>query len=134
MAERLARNELDEQIIEIELEPEEAGSSVFEFVAGMSTEDLATASTNSLAPCQRAPPQPPGARQRGAPPLTQEEANKLIDFETVVEQATQRVEQSGVVFLDEMDKIVGSKVDSGPDVSGEGVQRDLLPSSKAPRS
>jgi ATP-dependent HslUV protease ATP-binding subunit HslU len=59
--------------------------------------------------------------------LTQEEANKLIDFEQVVEDATQRVEQSGVIFLDEIDKIVGSKVDTGPDVSGEGVQRDLLP-------
>jgi ATP-dependent HslUV protease ATP-binding subunit HslU len=59
--------------------------------------------------------------------LTQEEANKLVDFEQVVEQATQRVEESGVIFLDEIDKIVGSKVDMGPDVSGEGVQRDLLP-------
>ena len=59
--------------------------------------------------------------------LTQEEANKLIDFDEVIEQSTQRVEQAGVIFLDEIDKIVGSKVDAGPDVSGEGVQRDLLP-------
>ncbi len=59
--------------------------------------------------------------------LAQEEANKLIDPDAVVEQATQRAEQTGIVFLDEIDKIVGSKVDTGPDVSGEGVQRDLLP-------
>jgi ATP-dependent HslUV protease ATP-binding subunit HslU len=59
--------------------------------------------------------------------LTQEEANKLIDFDQVVEEATKRVEQSGVVFLDELDKVAGAKVEVGPDVSGQGVQRDLLP-------
>ena len=58
----------------------------------------------------------------------EEEANKLIDFDQVLEQATNRVEQLGIVFIDEMDKIVsrGSEM-NGPDVSGEGVQRDLLP-------
>ena len=59
--------------------------------------------------------------------LTQEEANKLVDLDEVIEEGTKRVEQSGVVFLDEIDKIAGVKSESGPDVSGEGVQRDLLP-------
>ncbi len=128
VAERLARNELDEQMIEIELEPEESYSSVFEFVAGISSEDIGDGFQEFLNTM-------PGSRRRSRQVsvkearrlLTQEEANKLIDLDQVIEQATQRVEQTGVVFLDEIDKIVGSKVDTGPDVSGEGVQRDLLP-------
>lgn len=128
VAERLARQELEEQIIEIELEPEESYSSVFEFVAGMATDDLGDGFQEFLSSV-------PGSRRRSRQVsvkearrlLTQEEANKMVDFDQVIEQATQRVEQSGVIFLDEIDKIVGSKVDMGPDVSGEGVQRDLLP-------
>jgi ATP-dependent HslUV protease ATP-binding subunit HslU len=61
--------------------------------------------------------------------LTQEEAQKLIDMDYVVKEAISRVENSGIVFLDEIDKITGTKGGSGqgPDVSREGVQRDLLP-------
>jgi ATP-dependent HslUV protease ATP-binding subunit HslU len=128
VAERLARQELEEQIIEIELEPDESYSSVFEFVAGMATDDIGDGFQEFLSSV-------PGGRRRSRQVsvkearrlLTQEEANKMVDFDQVIEQATQRVEQSGVIFLDEIDKIVGSKVDMGPDVSGEGVQRDLLP-------
>ena len=126
--ERLARQELEEQIIEIELEPEESYSSVFEFVSGVSGDDLGENFQDLLNAM-------PSGRRRSRNVsvkearrlLTQEEANKLIDFDQVVEQATKRVEQGGIIFLDELDKVVGSKVDMGPDVSGEGVQRDLLP-------
>ena len=59
--------------------------------------------------------------------LAQEEAQKLIDMDAVVKQAVQRVEQSGMIFLDEIDKIAGRESTYGPDVSREGVQRDLLP-------
>jgi ATP-dependent HslUV protease ATP-binding subunit HslU len=60
--------------------------------------------------------------------LTQQEAQKLIDMEEVVRDAKNRVENSGIVFLDEIDKIAGSSSGKhGPDVSREGVQRDLLP-------
>jgi ATP-dependent HslUV protease ATP-binding subunit HslU len=60
--------------------------------------------------------------------LTQQEAQKLIDMEEVIREATRRVENSGIVFLDEIDKIAGSGSGKfGPDVSREGVQRDLLP-------
>ena len=59
--------------------------------------------------------------------LTQEEANKLIDMEKVTSEAIRRVEQSGIVFIDEIDKIAGRESTHGPDVSREGVQRDLLP-------
>ncbi len=58
--------------------------------------------------------------------LVQEEAAKLIDMDKVTKEALQRVEQSGIVFLDEIDKIAGREA-HGPDVSREGVQRDLLP-------
>jgi ATP-dependent HslUV protease ATP-binding subunit HslU len=59
--------------------------------------------------------------------LTNEEAKKLIDQDAATKLALQRVENSGIVFLDEIDKIAGNKSSSGPDVSREGVQRDLLP-------
>ncbi len=59
--------------------------------------------------------------------LAQEEAQRLVDMEEVVAQAIHRVENSGIVFLDELDKIAGREAGRGPDVSREGVQRDLLP-------
>jgi len=59
--------------------------------------------------------------------LIEEEAQKLIDMDKVVREAIQRVEESGIVFLDEIDKIASSDEGHGPDVSREGVQRDILP-------
>ncbi|MBN2287867.1 MAG: ATP-dependent protease ATPase subunit HslU [Candidatus Glassbacteria bacterium] len=59
--------------------------------------------------------------------LTQEELQKMVDVEEVVGEAIDRVEQAGIVFLDEIDKIAGPPSKTGPDVSREGVQRDLLP-------
>ncbi|MEJ2670960.1 MAG: ATP-dependent protease ATPase subunit HslU [Deltaproteobacteria bacterium] len=59
--------------------------------------------------------------------LLQEEAGRLIDMDRVVEEARRKVEHNGIIFLDEIDKIVGRDQTRGPDVSREGVQRDLLP-------
>ena len=59
--------------------------------------------------------------------LTQEAAQDMVDMDQVKTEAREKVEQSGIVFLDEIDKIVGRDGGSGPDVSREGVQRDLLP-------
>jgi ATP-dependent HslUV protease ATP-binding subunit HslU len=128
VAEMLANHQLEEQIIEIELEADDGYSSVLEFVAGMASDD-------GEGDFQELVGALPGQRKRSRRVsvkearkiLTQEEANKLIDFDQVVEEATRRAEQSGVVFLDELDKVVGAKIEMGPDVSGQGVQRDLLP-------
>jgi ATP-dependent HslUV protease ATP-binding subunit HslU len=128
VAEMLANHQLEEQIIEIELEPDDGYTSVLEFVAGMASDD-------GEGEFQELIGSMPGQRKRSRRVsvkearriLTQEEANKLIDFDQVVEDATRRVEQAGVVFLDELDKVTGAKVEIGPDVSGQGVQRDLLP-------
>jgi len=59
--------------------------------------------------------------------LAQEEAQNLVDMEEVVSRAIEKVEQTGIIFLDEIDKIVSKNGSHGPDVSREGVQRDLLP-------
>ena len=59
--------------------------------------------------------------------LTQEEAQKLIDMDAVSRLALKRVENAGIIFLDEIDKIAGREGAQGPDVSREGVQRDILP-------
>lgn len=59
--------------------------------------------------------------------LAQEEANKLIDMETVKKEAIERTEQTGIIFIDELDKVASKAHGYGPDVSREGVQRDLLP-------
>ncbi|MCJ8502563.1 ATP-dependent protease ATPase subunit HslU [Desulfatitalea alkaliphila] len=59
--------------------------------------------------------------------LTQEEAQNLVDMDKVVREAVAKVEQAGIIFLDEIDKIVGKHQGQGPEVSREGVQRDLLP-------
>ncbi|MCC3376246.1 ATP-dependent protease ATPase subunit HslU [Cohnella sp. REN36] len=59
--------------------------------------------------------------------LVQEEANKLIDMDDVISESVRRAEQSGIIFLDEIDKIASAGRGQGPDVSREGVQRDILP-------
>ncbi len=58
--------------------------------------------------------------------LAQEEAQDLVDMDKVIKEAIARVEQSGIIFLDEIDKIAGKNGANGPDVSREGVQRDLI--------
>jgi ATP-dependent HslUV protease ATP-binding subunit HslU len=59
--------------------------------------------------------------------ITQEEAQKLIDMDAVQKEAIDRVQESGIIFIDEIDKVAGGGKGNGPDVSREGVQRDLLP-------
>lgn len=59
--------------------------------------------------------------------FTQEEADKLIDMDEVTQTAIERAEQDGIIFIDEIDKVAGKNMGAGPDISREGVQRDILP-------
>jgi ATP-dependent HslUV protease ATP-binding subunit HslU len=128
VAKMLADRKLEEQIVEIEIESDESFGSAMEFVSGMSAEDLNEALQDFVTHLQASRRHSRQVSVREARRiLTQEEANKLVDWDGVVDTSVERVEQSGIVFVDEVDKIVGRGHDSGPDVSGEGVQRDLLP-------
>jgi ATP-dependent HslUV protease ATP-binding subunit HslU len=59
--------------------------------------------------------------------LTDEEAYKMLDMDKIIREALQTAQESGIIFVDEMDKIAGRHAGVGPDVSREGVQRDILP-------
>ena len=130
MTDLLGSHQLEDVMIDIELSSDlDAYDSVVEFASGMSPEEMTETfnefmqsySSYSRKRVRRVSVK--DARRL----LTREEANKLIDFDQVVEEGVQRAEQSGVIFIDELDKICGPKVETGADVSGEGVQRDLLP-------
>ena len=128
VAKMLADRKLEEQIVEIEVENDEGFSSAMEFVGGMSADDVNDAFQDFLANLQASRKRSRQVSVREARRiLTQEEAGKLVDWDAVVDTAIERVEQLGIVFLDEIDKVVGRGNETGPDVSGEGVQRDLLP-------
>ncbi|HMA35325.1 MAG TPA: ATP-dependent protease ATPase subunit HslU, partial [Chloroflexia bacterium] len=129
VARLLATQQLEEEQVEIEIDGDGPSfSSVLEFVPGMSPDEMTASFQDFLDNF------PQGRRRSRRVPvkearriLTEEEAHKLVDFDSVIESALQRVQESGVVFLDEIDKITGPAVEMGADVSGEGVQRDLLP-------
>jgi len=124
--ERLRAGELDEQQVEIEVEY--APSQRLEFFDGFNVQEMELDMENlfgGLLPKQTKKKKVTVREARKI--LTQEEADKLIDEDEVVAEALERCEQLGIVFLDEMDKIAGRETGMGPDVSREGVQRDLLP-------
>jgi len=124
----LLSHQLEEQLIEIEVAGDVEGKSLINSRLDMDLEDDSL--FNEL---HRGFRNHAGERKRKVRVkearriLTMEEANKLLDFDQVLEQAINRAEESAVVFIDEIDKLCGPRVDIGRDVSGEGVQRDLLP-------
>jgi ATP-dependent HslUV protease ATP-binding subunit HslU len=123
--EKLLRGELEEQIIEIEVE--EQMPSMFDMFAGTGIEQMGMNMQEVLG--QFLPKKTKRRRltvREAREVLTQQEGQKLIDMDHVVQEALERVEQTGIIFLDEIDKIAG-KDRQGPDVSREGVQRDILP-------
>jgi ATP-dependent HslUV protease ATP-binding subunit HslU len=124
----LADRKLEEHMVEIELEQEDGGWPAMEFSAGMSSDEMSEAFQDFLTHINSQRKRSRVVSVKDARRLlTQEEANKLIDWDEVVDQAVEKVEQGAIVFIDEIDKIVSRGSESGPDVSGEGVQRDLLP-------
>ncbi|MDE0204573.1 MAG: ATP-dependent protease ATPase subunit HslU [Candidatus Tectomicrobia bacterium] len=118
---------LDERFVELEVQ-DGNNLPMIEVVSGSGLEDMGIHVKDMLGNLF---PQRKKRRKAKVPDaykaLVQEEAQRLVDMDTVVKEAVRRVEQSGIIFLDELDKIAGRERSSGPDVSREGVQRDLLP-------
>ncbi|HMM41901.1 MAG TPA: ATP-dependent protease ATPase subunit HslU [Thermomicrobiales bacterium] len=127
LIEQLGQNALDEETVVIEVEPEDDPFLMpIEIITGVAPDDL----PETLRELMRA--SGPRRQQRTVSVaearriLAYEEAHRLVDLDAGVDQAVRRGEQTGVVFIDEIDKTINDG-DFGPDVSGEGVQRDLLP-------
>jgi ATP-dependent HslUV protease ATP-binding subunit HslU len=124
--EQLRAGRLDARVVELDVREKSFPS--FEIIAGSSVEEVDINLKDML----------PGLfqgknkkRKLKVPEaleyLAQEEEQKLIDMDSVARAAVERVEQAGIIFLDEIDKIAGREGSHGPDVSREGVQRDILP-------
>lgn len=123
----LKDGKLDNRIVDLEITEARSGPMI-EIFSAVGMEDMGLNLKDMLG---NAFPQKKKKRTLKVPEalkiLAEEEAQKLIDMDKVTKTALERVEQSGIIFLDEIDKIVGSDSPHGPDVSREGVQRDLLP-------
>ena len=125
--ERLLNGELEEQLVEIEVEERKA--PMVELFTGQGMEEMGINLQDVLGNIV-----PPKKKKRkvsvseARKVFEQEEAQRLIDMDAVTSDALQRAEQLGIIFLDEIDKIAGKDYHgSGPDISREGVQRDILP-------
>ncbi|MGI9860404.1 ATP-dependent protease ATPase subunit HslU [Moorella naiadis] len=124
--EKLKRQELEDMMVEVEVEDTAGPGGVV--LGGLGLEELGINLQDMLGnmlPRRKRKRLVTVAEARRI--LTQQEADKLIDMDDVTAVAVQRVEQEGIIFLDEIDKIAGRESSHGPDVSREGVQRDILP-------
>jgi ATP-dependent HslUV protease ATP-binding subunit HslU len=126
LAAQLRAKHLEDRFIDVEVE--EPFQPAFEGFAGSGLEEVGYSLSDFFS--QMAPPRKRTKRMQVADArtaLAEEETDRLIDMDRVYDDAIQDVEEAGIVFMDEVDKICGPSPDHGPDVSGEGVQRDLLP-------
>ncbi|MDI3538687.1 MAG: ATP-dependent HslUV protease ATP-binding subunit HslU [Bacillota bacterium] len=126
LKEQLAAGELEDQLVEVEVE--DNTPPMLEIFSGAGVEEMGINLQEVLGnifPKRRKKRRVTVENARRI--LTQEEAQKLIDMDEVIATAIERAEQSGIVFIDEIDKIAGREGGVGPDVSREGVQRDILP-------
>ncbi|EGL82530.1 ATP-dependent hsl protease ATP-binding subunit hslU [Caldalkalibacillus thermarum TA2.A1] len=126
VAHQLALGELEDRIVEIEVEDQTP--NMFEIISGQGVEQMGINMQDlfgHLMPKRTKKRKVPVSEARRI--LTQMEANKLIDMDEVQQEAIKRAEQSGIIFIDEIDKIAGKQGTQSPDVSREGVQRDILP-------
>jgi ATP-dependent HslUV protease ATP-binding subunit HslU len=124
--EQLHSGQLDGRIVDIDVREKSFPS--FEIIAGTSVEEVDINLKDMLpglfqGKTKKRKVKVPEAIEY----LTQEEEQKLIDMESVARTAVERVQQAGIIFIDEIDKIAGREGSHGPDVSREGVQRDILP-------
>ncbi len=126
LREKLRRGELDRRQVEIEIREKPFRQT--EMFAGTGMEELGVDFQDFL---NKMLPEKTKANSASVPEalrlLSQEETYNLIDMEQAVKTAVEKTENSGIIFLDEIDKIAGREGRSGPDVSREGVQRDILP-------
>ncbi|HEV2440520.1 MAG TPA: ATP-dependent protease ATPase subunit HslU [bacterium] len=123
---RLDRGELDRD--QVELDVEETSTPTVEVFSGQGVEEMGVNLQDlfgTLLPKRRKRRRTTVAE--GLRILTAEEAQKLIDMDEVVREGVRRAQEAGIVFIDELDKIAGREGGVGPDVSREGVQRDILP-------
>lgn len=123
---QLAAGELEDKVVEIEVE--DNSPSMFDLLSGQGVEQMGINMQElfgNMMPRRTKKRKLPVKEARGY--LIQEEAQKLIDMDEVNQEAVKRAEESGIIFLDEIDKIAGKHGGSGPDISREGVQRDILP-------
>ena len=125
---QLRAGRLDQRIVELEVHEHPMNPISLQFFEGSSLEelqfnmrDLLSGLIEGKTKKRRLPV------DEAADYIMQEEEQKLVDMEQVARIALDRVEQSGIIFLDEIDKIAGRESGHGPDVSREGVQRDILP-------
>ncbi len=126
MREKLVSGQLEDRQVEVEIAPR--GMPLIEIFtpAGVEEMDINLQEMfGGMLPGRRKRHKVTVREARGL--LAQEEAQKLIDMDKVVSEAVDRVENSGIIFIDEIDKIAGKESPHGPDVSRQGVQRDLLP-------
>ena len=125
---KLRAGELDDKEVEIEVQQGAQGMPMFE-IPGMPGAQMGAVSLGDMlgkAFGGRSKPRRVTVKE-AHPLLLTEEADKLIDQDAITQEAIHAVENNGIVFLDEIDKIAGREGRSGADVSREGVQRDLLP-------
>jgi ATP-dependent HslUV protease ATP-binding subunit HslU len=124
--EQLRAGRLDTRVVEIDVREKSFPS--FEIIAGSSVEEVDINLKDMLPGLFQSKTK---KRRLKVPEaleyLIQEEEQKLIDMDSVARTAVERVEQAGIIFIDEIDKIAGREGSHGPDVSREGVQRDILP-------
>lgn len=121
---KLERGELEDQLVEVEVEDNSPGMMDMPGMEGLGMNNLQEMLGNMM-PKRRKKRKVQVREARKL--LAQEEAQKLIDMDDVTTEAVYRAEQSGIIFIDEIDKIAGKERGGGPDVSREGVQRDILP-------
>ena len=126
LREQLHAGRLDARVVEVEVR--EKSFPTFEIMAGSSVEEVDVNLKDLLPGIFQGKTK---TRRMKVPEaleyLTQDEEQKLIDMDSVARTAVERVEQAGIIFVDEIDKIAGREGSQGPEVSREGVQRDILP-------
>ncbi|MCD6489751.1 MAG: ATP-dependent protease ATPase subunit HslU [Thermodesulfobacterium sp.] len=123
----LREGALDERYVEIEIEPSQKTPAI-EILAASGLEEIEMQLKDMLSTFLPFRTKKRRVKVKDALEiLTKEEANKLIDMDKVIKEAIERTETSGIIFIDEIDKIASRGEAHGPDVSREGVQRDLLP-------